>query len=85
MSRRDRITYENEKFNNIQYNNPSRGKQVYLISSDWINEWQKFVNKNERLKESPPGKIDNTELEKELVIEQNFNKLRINQDYHLIP
>ena len=42
---------------------------MYLISADWINEWLKFAQKNDRLKESPPSKIDNLELEKELVIE----------------
>jgi hypothetical protein len=51
---------------------------MYLINSDWINEWLKFTQKNEKLKESPPGPINNEALEKDLVIDENFGRVKKN-------
>jgi hypothetical protein len=55
-----------------------------LISSLWVNEWIKFVHKNNDLKEAPPGPIDNRDLELKLVIDENFESLKKNQDYYLL-
>lgn len=36
------------------------------------------------MKESPPGPICNESLEKDLVIEENFNKVKKNVDYYFL-
>jgi hypothetical protein len=55
-----------------------------LISSKWINEWIKFVQKNDNLAESPPGPINNSDLELILVIEDRPEKLKKNVDYFML-
>ena len=77
LNLRDRQSFEIETFNSIQNKNNQSKKQIYLVSG-WINDWLKFVTKNEDLKMPPPGPIDNTELEQVLVISDRKDRLKKN-------
>lgn len=57
---------------------------MYLISSIWVNQWIKFVQKNDYLKESPPGPIKNEDLEEFLVFKDKKDSLKKNEDYYLL-
>eukprot|EP00347_Sterkiella_histriomuscorum_P013357 403365027 len=83
MGLEDRIRNEHEMFNKLQNMNPSSKRQFYLVSNEWVNDWFKFAQKNHKLQYKPPGPILNDFLEQELVINENFDKLKKNQDYFL--
>lgn len=57
---------------------------MYLISSEWVNEWLKFTQNNDKFKESPPGPVSNESLEKDLVFDENFDKVKKNMDYYFL-
>jgi hypothetical protein len=57
---------------------------MHLISSEWVNEWLKFTQRNTKMQYKPPGPIINDYLESELVINENYDKVKKNSDYFLL-
>jgi hypothetical protein len=67
---------------NIHKTTPSDQPSLHVVDFDWFQQWTDYTNSKVR---GAPDKINNSLLEKKLVIDNNIERLCKNRDYITLP